>query len=154
MGQEAFNLLSAIVAVAGFIVTSAGLYALYFQIVKLREATWSNTHSKLCDQSFELIRFLSEAPSTYAYFYERKSLQPNTPDRVHILYAAEAIANFLEHLILQRNNLPQKQWEVWKRFIHSTFEASVVVQNFIQEHNDWYSDELVEIAMRHHRTTE
>ncbi len=146
MEQNAFNLLSAVIAIISLLITMIGLYAVYLQIQKLRESVWSNTHSKLCDQSFELLKFFSENPNTYAYFYERKVLEENAPDRIFILYASEALANFLEHLILQKENLPLKQWQVWERFIYTTFRASAVIGVFIRSNSEWYSKELLMIA--------
>ena len=146
MSQESFNLLSVIVSIASLLVTLIGLYGVYIQIRKIRETIWSNTHSKLCDQSFELLRFFSENPKTYDYFYNKKILVQDEPDRIFILYATEALANFMEHLMLQKENLPDKQWEVWKRFIYTTFKSSVIIRTFIQDHREWYSTDLLAIA--------
>jgi len=146
MDQITYNLVSIILTLVGLLITLIGLFAVYIQIKKLREAAWSNTHSKLCDQSFELLRFFSENPDTYDYFYNRKELKDNARDRVFILYATEALVNFLEHLILQRDNLPAKQWDVWERFIHTTLKSSVIVGRFIQDNRDWYSTDLLKVA--------
>ena len=146
MQQGSFNLLSGIISIAALLVTIVGLVAVYVQIKKIRETLWSNTHSKLCDQSFELLRFFSENPKTYDYFYNRKILEPYETDKIFILYATEALANFMEHLILQKENLPEKQWEVWKRFIYTTFKSSIIIRVFIQDHREWYSNDLLAIA--------
>lgn len=146
MSQENFNFFSAVIAVISLIVTIVGLYAVYMQLKKIKETTWSNTHSKLADQSFELLKLLSDHPNTYDYFYHKKPLENNAPEKIIVLYLAEALTNFMEHLILQKPNLPQKQWEVWRRFIYTTFKSSVVLRNFIQENREWYSEDLLKIA--------
>jgi hypothetical protein len=143
MSQDLINLITACAAAGSFLVTAIGLYAVYFQMRKLSESIWSNTHSKLCDQSFELKRFLAEKPETYDYFYNGKVLEEGCQDRIYILFAAEALANFLEHLILQKQSLPEQQWEVWRRFICSTFQSSMVLREFLENHRDWYSSELL-----------
>lgn len=136
MKQDTYNLISTIISIASFVLTIAGLFIVYVQIVKIKESTWSNTHSNLCNESFELLKFFSEHPETYDYFYKRKVLEDKAKDKVIILYATEALANFLEHLTLQKGNLPARQWEVWKRFIYSTFKLSVLVRTFIQDNRD------------------
>lgn len=146
MNQDLYNLWSIMIAVLSLLITLGGLYAVYFQITKLRTSAWSETHAKLCDQSFELLRFFSETPDTYDYFYHKKPLADDAPNKVIILYATEALVNFMEHVMLQKENLPDKQWEVWNRFIHTTFKTSVVVSKFIQDNRDWYSSELLMIA--------
>jgi hypothetical protein len=62
-----------------------------------------------------------------------------------MLYAAEALANFMEQLVLQQLNLPKKQWQVWRRFICSSFEGSSALQEFFRHHRTWYSPELLRI---------
>jgi hypothetical protein len=134
----------AITSVATLLVTSIGLAAVYVQIAKIRNSIWGDTHGRLCDQSLEILRFLAEEPNAYDYFYSRKVLEDNgdTELRIFTLYAAEAIANFLEHITLQQVNLPAEQWRTWQRFVISTYERSLVVQEFIEDHHEWYSDRL------------
>lgn len=136
----------AITAVASLIVMTVGLCFVYVQLRKLREALWSDTQSRLCDQSLEILRFLAEKPETYDYFYNGKPLTDAEPNRVFILYAAEALANFMEHLVLQKQNLPERQWLVWRRFICSTYEGSSALQEFFSHHRTWYSGELLIIV--------
>lgn len=133
----------ALTSVATLLVTAAGLWAVFIQIRKLRVALWSDTQGRLCDQSFELLRFLAERPETYDYFYKNKPLEQHDPNRAYILYAAEALANFMEHLILQRANLPEHQWSVWHRFIISSYENCPVLQDFLQTHRSWYASEFL-----------
>ncbi|MBS1583062.1 MAG: hypothetical protein JST66_12760 [Bacteroidetes bacterium] len=147
MEQEAFNLFSAVLGVLTLSITVIGLYAAYVQLKRIKETLWSNTHSTLCDQSFELLKFLSSTPASYGHFYDQKPLDlVEGHDRVIILYQAEALSNFMEHLILQRHNLPAEQWAVWNRYIYSSLKASVVVRNFIHDKREWYSPELLAIV--------
>jgi hypothetical protein len=88
------NALKAVTEFGTFLATTIGIVFVYFQIKKLKQSIYSNTHSKLCDQSLELIRFLAEKPETYDYFYKGKALEENHKDRVFILYAYEALAIF------------------------------------------------------------
>jgi len=146
MGPHWADVTMALAAVGSLFVTAVGLYAVYLQIRKLRDAIWGETHGRLCDQSLELLRFLAEMPQTYDYFYTGKELENDNPDRVFVLYASEALVNFLEHLVLQRQNLPERQWATWRQFICSKYDGSPVVRAFIKEHRDWYSVELTAIA--------
>ena len=99
----------AAMSVCSFLITGIGLYAVFLQIRKLRLALWSDTNGKLCDQSLELIRFLAEKPNTYDYFYLNKPLDESDPDKAFVLYGAEALTNFMEHLVLQKDSLPPPQ---------------------------------------------
>jgi hypothetical protein len=77
-----------------------------------------------------------------------KALEDDAPERIFILYAAEAIANFMEHLALQQRSMSRQQWTVWDRFIRSSYENSRVLQDILDEHRDWYADELLAIVDR------
>jgi hypothetical protein len=139
------DVVAALTGVGSLLITTIGLIFVYVQIRKLRQGLWSDTQSRLCDQSLELIRFLAEKPETYDYFYQGKPLAEDEPNRVFIFYAAEALANFMEHLVLQKRNLPEQQWQVWHRFICSTYEGSSALQEFFLHHRTWYSPELLAI---------
>ena len=147
MKSELYNIYSIILSVIALLVTIAGLYGVFIQIQKIREVGWSNINSKLCDQSFELLKLINDNPNTYDYFYHNKVLLQDAPERVSVLCITEALANFLEHLLLQHNQLPPVQCAVWRRFINSTFNSSVAVCEFITEHSDWYSPDIVAIAI-------
>lgn len=135
----------ALTSVGSFLITGIGLYAVFIQIRKLRLALWSDTQARLCDQTLEVIRFLAERPETYDYFYRNKPLEENDPNEAYILYSAEALATLMEHLTLQKSNVPELQWAVWERFIVSQYKNSSVIQNFLQSNRDWYSNELLSI---------
>ncbi len=136
----------ALTSVGSLLVTGIGLCAVFIQLQKLRLALWSDTQGRLCDQTLEIIRFLAEKPETYDYFYRNKALEENDPNEVYILYAAEALATLMEHLTLQKANLPKPQWAVWQRFIVSQYENSSVIRDFIQSHRSWYASELLSIV--------
>lgn len=133
-------------AVASLLVTASGLIAVFVQVRDVRRTLSSNTQSKLCDQSFDILRYLTDHPITYDYFYNGKLLDENDPNKVVVLYAAETLANFMEHLILQEENLPKQQWKVWQRFIRNTYENAPALQTFIKTHREWYADDLIKIV--------
>jgi hypothetical protein len=138
--------MSAWAALLSLLVTAIGLFFLWYQLKKLEQATWGDTHSKVCDHSLELLRFLAEKPETYDYFYKDKELAKDDANRVLVLYASEAMTNFFEVLVLLKDNLPRKQWEVWHKFICSRYESSPPVRDFIRDHQNWYSAEVKSIA--------
>lgn len=146
MRTEDYNLYSIILSAISLLATITGLVAVYYQIQKIRLTTWSTVHSKLTDQSFELLKLLNQEDDTYEYFYENKQLVPGAYNETTIKLIAEAFANFMEHLILQKENLPKQQWQVWDRFIRSTLKNSAIVKEFITDHPEWYCQALVEIS--------
>jgi hypothetical protein len=139
------EIIMALAAVGSFFVTAIGLIFLYIQLKKLSESSWSDTQTRLQEQSLQLIRFLAEKPESYDYFYNNKPLAETDPNRIYILYAAEALANFIEHVVLQQNNMPNQQWLVWERFIRNTYEGCSVLQEFFRLRRNWYSQNILSI---------
>lgn len=146
-----YNFWEIILSSASLIFTIIGLIFVFIQIRKLKHSIWNTTHAALFSQSLELLKFLNEKSLSYQYFYENKELPKEAEEKVYILYAAKALANFLEQLLLQKDNLPKQQWRVWKKYIGSSLQCSQVLQDFILEKKEWYSKELLDEVMIHSR---
>lgn len=136
----------AVTSILALLITGLGLLAVYVQIRKLKEAVWGDTHAKLCEQSLDVLRFIAERPATYAYFYHGKALEAGDPNEVEVLLTCEAVANYLEHIVLQRENLPEGQWTTWRAFVKSTYDSSPALRAFLSRHPVWYAKELQELV--------
>ena len=56
------------------------------------------------------------------------------------------MANFLEHIILQRESLPIASREAWMLYVRDHYDASKVVRNFVAEPKDWYADVFLNLV--------
>ena len=90
--------------------------------------------NRLMAESLEILRFLADHPGNYDYFYHSKD-PPETQDE-SLKCATEMIANYLEHVVLQKDTLP-KEVQVAR---------SPIVRSHLKKYRDWYDVRLHEIA--------
>jgi hypothetical protein len=110
------DIVQAVSSVATAIIAGVGVYFVTKQLRQVERTIRGTTHERLTGESLEILRFLAEHPETYSYFYDGKTLEENNPDRVIILYSAEIICNYIEHVCLQRPNMTAGDWNVWRIF--------------------------------------
>ena len=139
MSDPGIETLQLIVQILGF---GSAFYAVSRAVRELRAAT----NDRLTTQSFEVIRFLAKHPDFYDLFYRKKqptAEQANNPD---LLYCAEMLANFMEHVAAQIPNTPPTTRKVWRLFIREAYDSSPILQQFLQNYKDWYSSGLFKIV--------
>lgn len=130
---------TAVSAVVGFVFVQR-------QIGQAERTIRGTTHERLTAESFEVLRFLASVPRTYQYFYQGKDLDVDEENREFILYATEALANYVEHVVAEKPNMAEADWKIWQRFLRDTFERAPVVRKHLERHSNWYSPELLEIV--------
>lgn len=124
--------------VAGLL-SLASTYAIWRTVKEMSLANQASVSERLASQSFEILRGIADDPQLYEYFYENKPLVDDTSTRVKVVCFAEIMANFLEHIFLQKPSLPNKSHEAWMCYIDDHYLTSRVVREFIAEHPRWYA---------------
>ena len=130
---------TALVAVGGIIFVRR-------QLQQVERTIRGETHERLTTESFEVLKFLASEPKSYPYFYEGKNLEEGCEIRVFVMYAAELLANYMEHVVAQRANMSDADWKIWNRFLHETLSLAPVVRGFLRSRRGWYSAELVSMS--------
>jgi hypothetical protein len=128
------------------VVALGGIFFVREQLKQVERTIRGDVHERLTAESIEILKFLATHPESYAYFYEKKSLKTDDPDRAFVLYAAEILANYMENVITQRENMSERDRKVWDHFVVDTSKLAPVVRTVLLEHREWYSPELVKIA--------
>jgi hypothetical protein len=114
-------------------------YSIWRQLKEMSLANQASVSESLASQSFEILRYLADDPQLYEHFYKNTPLVAEAPARTKILCYAEIMANFLEHVVLQRPSLPAASRDAWMRYVRDHYSASRVVRDFVSEHRDWYA---------------
>jgi hypothetical protein len=115
-------------------------YSIWQTLKEMSLANQASVSESLASQSFEILRYISDDPQLYEYFYKNKPLVDETPTRTKVLCCAEIMANFLEHIFLLRPSLPVASHDAWMRYVQDHYSASRVVREFVTEHRHWYAD--------------
>lgn len=116
------------------------VYYIWLQLKAVALTGQANVSERLASQSIDILRHVAQSPRLYEYFYENKALQEDEPDRTAVLCSVEIMANFLEHITLQRESLPKASREAWMLYVRDHYNASKAVRDFITQHKDWYAD--------------
>ena len=119
-------------------------YSIWRTLKEMSLANQASVSERLASQSIEILKCIADDPQLYEYFYENKPLVVETPLRTKVLCCAEIMANFLEHIFLQRPSLPVASQEAWMRYVRDHYSASHVVTEFVAEHRHWYADAFLD----------
>jgi hypothetical protein len=115
-------------------------YSIWCTLKEMSLANQASVSERLASKSIEILKYLADHPQLYEYFYENKPLVVEIPTHTKVLCCAEIMANFLEHIFLQRPSLPVASLEAWMRYVRDHYSASRVVRECVTEHRHWYAD--------------
>jgi hypothetical protein len=144
MGPNWAEIVQAIAAVLTLIVTAGGIFFIWTQIRQVERSISSSTNERLTSESFEILRFLAQTPTTYDYFYNGKT--PATDDDNSLKYATEMIVNYMEHIVVQMDTLPKDAQRRWTEFVKDTYSRSPLVRAHLRKFKEWYAPELLKLV--------
>jgi hypothetical protein len=90
-------------------------YSIGRTLKEMSLANQASVSERLASQSIEILKYIADDPQLYEYFYKNKPLAVEIPTRTKVLCCAEIMANFLEHIFLQRPSLPVASQAAWMR---------------------------------------
>ena len=137
------DVVQALAALGGLLVTLGGFLFVIRQVMLIERTIRKDTNTSLCAQSIEILKEMAKCPQCYACFYDNAPLPEDEKVRVEVLCICEMIANYLDNVALQRDNLPEPLWERWSCFIRDTLVGSQVIQEHFRKFRNWYSPELI-----------
>ncbi len=114
-------------------------YSIWRTLKEMSLANQASISVRLASQSIEIPKYIADDPQLYEYFYKNKPLLVGTPTDTKVLCCTEIMANFLEHIFLQRPSLPVASQGAWMRYVRDHYSASRVVREFVTEHRHWYA---------------
>jgi hypothetical protein len=126
----------------------AALIYLAIQIRQLRQATRGTANDQLNQRCFDILKFLSTEPKSYAYFYLNVDMraEKDSQEYVFMQYAAEALCNLMEDVVLQRDNLSPMERQSWNKFVKDSYARSPVLRRHLTKYRTWYAAKLYEMV--------
>jgi hypothetical protein len=123
----------------------ASAYYIWRQLTALALAGQANVSERLASQSIEILKYIADDPPLYDYLYENKPLSDETLEWTKVLCCAEIMANFLEHIVIQKPSLPKAFREAWMLYVRDHYKASFAVRDLLTHHRDWYGDVFLKL---------
>jgi hypothetical protein len=59
-------------------------------------------------------------------------------------YATEMIVNYMEHVVLQKETLPENVQKSWDEFVQDTYARSPLVREHLRQFRNWYQPSLLQ----------
>ncbi|MGH9719954.1 MAG: hypothetical protein ACRD8O_07060 [Bryobacteraceae bacterium] len=123
-------------------VTVFGFSFVVYQIRQTNKAIRSTTHSALYAQLHDVSKIFLENHGLRTYFYEGTPIDPSHEHYLRALVIAEALADFFEHVHLQRENLPQAIWPYWVNYMNGMKNTSPLLKSYLDSKGQWYGGVL------------
>ena len=163
-------LVGVLVSVVMVLVTLAGFWFVWHQVVLMRQAIVHDSQTTLYHENFECTRALLEMDGLYLHFranhefsadftqghwLKRRGAAPDAGesrrDWLHerrrycrALELSELFASHFEHVVLQMGTLPKPLQDTWREYMLDVYRQSPVFRQFLSEHACWYSEDLHE----------
>jgi hypothetical protein len=140
------DVLQAIGAIGSLLIAVIGFGILIFQIRQLERAIRGDTQSGLYAQTFEIMKFIADNPQIRPYFYDGKELRVGDESYNLVLTATEIVADFFEHVVQQKANLPDEVWQKWCVQIQRTYLSSPALREYYTTNKLAYSVDVVTLC--------
>ncbi|MEJ2344300.1 MAG: hypothetical protein P8076_01380 [Gammaproteobacteria bacterium] len=130
--------------VVGILLQIAGFAVLIYQLAQLNKSIRVSAQTALYQQSSSIRSILVERPELRKYLFDGQPVGPESEDYQRAQTVAEMFLNYLEHLMIQQENLRTGDWEAWNRFVSETLAGSPLMQEILRDRPDFYSDDLIQ----------
>jgi hypothetical protein len=87
-------------------------------------------------------KYFIEKPEYRLYFYEGKSVDASDPEYVRVSAIAEFFLNAVHNLTIHCRYMQEYPWHVWERSLRDIHNKSPILQKFLREHPNWYTEEV------------
>ena len=131
-----------VVAIIGLPILTLTLLMIGCQAQYAHHATMSQIYQNTADGFATVQRYFMDNPEYRPYFYNGKSIDAVDPEYVRVSAIAEFFLHAVHNLTIHRRYMQEYPWYVWERSLRDIYNKSPILQQFLQEHPDWYTTEL------------
>ena len=143
--------IQAFAAIAGVLVALLGFGLLFHQIRQLRQTIQAESHGRIYQHALEVQKLFVEHPDLRRFFYGREELKAGDRDYDKVLAFAELVADYLEHIMLQRPNVPSEVQKAWENYTGLMLTSSPVLRQVLIEHQGGYCRSFVQFCEKYCR---
>lgn len=135
----------AITSLLTLFVTVFGFIFVYIQISQAKHALNGSTHTAIYAQMQGINQLFIEKPNLRKFFYDGYDFpkEATQEDKEAILPVADMLEDFFEHVTQQKENLPDKIWPAWVKYMRDVYNNSPTMRRHIAKNADWYDPEYV-----------
>jgi hypothetical protein len=133
-----WNAISAMAGVGAFGAAVAGIGLIFLQIRRIGNQISASSCATLYGQMIEIDRFFVQHQDLKAYIYKSKAIAGSDPAYDSVRSLAEMMVDLMEHLYVQKGNLPDRVYKPWLQYFASIYDNSPIVREHLNQSGDWY----------------
>ena len=141
-----------VVAIIGLPILIPTLLMIWWQALYAHHAAMSQVYQNTADNFATVQRYFMENPQYRLYFYDGKCLDRSDIEYVRISAIAEFFLHAVHNLTIHSRYMQEYPWHVWEKSLRDIYNNSPILQQFLSEHPDWYTDEVHRILAGKSRT--
>ena len=131
-----------VVAIIGFPILILTLLMIWRQAQYTHHAAMSQVYQNTANDFATVQRYFMKNPEYRPYFYDGKSLDVLDLEYVRVSAIAEFFLHAVHNLTIHRRYMEEYPWHVWERSLRDIYNKGPILQQFLLEHPDWYTDEV------------
>jgi hypothetical protein len=128
-----------VVAIIGLPILTLTLLMIGRQAKYAHHTTMSQVYQNTADGFATVQRYFMDHPEYRPYFYDGKSIDAVDPEYARISAIAEFFLHAVHNLTIHRRYMREYPWYVWEISLRDIYNKSPILQQFLQEHPDWYT---------------
>jgi len=129
------------------IVTVFGFIAVIYQLRQVEISTRVEVHDMLASHTREVLSIFKDYPNRRPYFYEGKQIERDDPEYNRLLIISEYWFDLFEHVVQKRTKMSPDLWNTWENYIKRLYYSSPILQTFIQEHQEMYTQKVLLLTL-------
>lgn len=106
----------------------------------------SNAYQSYATQMFTVDTIFLRYPKLRRYFHSQVEIDRKDPDYDRTIAIAELFLDYIDTVLVQEKQLPELWPKTkWDPYFKEMFINSPILQTHLDEHKDWYTEELIEL---------
>ncbi len=131
-----------VVAIIGLPILILTLLMIWRQAQYAHHTAMSQVYQNTASDFGVLQRYFMDNPEYRPYFYDGKSIDPLDPEYLRVSAIAEFLLHAVHNLTIHRRYMEEYPWYIWERSLRDIYNKSPILQRFLHEHPDWYTNEV------------
>ena len=133
---------SAIASAVGTLISALGVIFIFFQVRHFKRQITGSACAALYDQMLQIDRYFAEHPEMKAYIYSEKPIKSGDSTYHAVSSIAEMMVDLMEHLLVQKENLPPSVYLAWLNYMGHLYDHSPIIREHMTVSGVWGSDVL------------
>jgi hypothetical protein len=136
------QLAQSVVAIIGLPILTLTLLMIWRQAQYAHHTAMSQVYQNTANDFATLQKYFMDNPEYRLYFFDGKCIDALDQEYVRVSAIAEYFLHAVHNLTIHRRYMQEYPWYVWERSLRDIYNKSPILQQFLDEHTDWYTDEV------------